>query len=220
MIVKELVTGEILPLKTSDTCSFALAQMEENRVQHMPVVNERELLGVISEFDIVNYAGTEEAIGNVPLSLSSASLSEQQHVYDAFNLVTEMKLTIIPVTDIKGNYLGVVTLQKLVEYFAMHSSMMNPGGIIVLQMSENNVSMSEISRIVESNDAKILNMCLNSYDDSTMVDITLKLNVIDIVPVIQTLQRYNYNIKAIFGERDDMDDLRDRYDALMNYLNI
>jgi hypothetical protein len=98
--------------------------------------------------------------------------------------------------------------------------MLNPGGIIVLQMADSSYSMSEISQIVESNDAKILNMCLRNYEESTQVEITIKLNVFDVVPVIQTFQRYNYTISAVFGEKDDLDELRDRYDALMNYLNI
>ena len=220
MIIKDLVTGEIMPLKTSDTCAFALSQMEENRVQHLPVVNNRELLGLVSEFDIVNQGGADEPIGSLPLSTGNTFIDETQHVFDAFKMVTEMNLSLIPVTDSKGNYLGIVTLCGLVKHFALHSSMLNPGGIIVLQMSDNSYSLREIAHIVESNDAKILHMTLTTHDDSTLVDVTLKLNVIDIVPVIQTFQRYNYTIQATFGERDDLDDIRERYDGLMNYLNI
>jgi CBS domain-containing protein len=220
MIIKELVTGEIVPLRTSDPCVNALAQMEEYNVQHLPVVNERELLGLISEFDIMNHNNPDDPIGAVTLSLSNAFLNDNQHVFDAFKMITELKLSLIPVSDAKSNYLGVVLLPDLLEYFARNSSMLNPGGIIVLQMSESDYSMSRISQIVESNDAKILNMCLTAYEDSTLVDVTLKLNVFDIVPVIQTFQRYNYSIKATFGERDDLDELRDRYDSLMNYLNV
>jgi acetoin utilization protein AcuB len=220
MLVKELITGEILPLKTSDTCAFALAQMEDNRVHHLPVVNDRELLGLISEFDITNHGGGDDPIGSIPLSLSNASLNDYQHIFDVFKIITEMKLSLIPVTDDKGNYLGIITISNLIEYFTKNTSMLNPGGIIILEMTENNYSLREITQIVESNDAKILNMCVTSHEDSILMDVTIKLNVMDIVPVIQTFQRYNYSIKATFGERDDLNELRDRYDSLMNYLNI
>jgi len=46
------------------------------------------------------------------------------------------------------------------------------------------------------------------------------LNKMDIQPVIQTLLRYNYTIKASYFEADYFDSLRDRYNSLMNYLNI
>jgi signal-transduction protein with cAMP-binding, CBS, and nucleotidyltransferase domain len=220
MIIKELVTGELVPLMTSDSCEQALSRMDEYKVQHLPVVNNRELLGLISEYDITSHNIPDDPIGAVPLSLSNAFLTEAQHVFDAFKMITEMKLSLIPVIGSKDNYLGVVLLPGLLNYFANNSSMLNPGGIIVLQMADSSYSMTEISHIVESNDAKILNMCLNSHEESTQIEITLKLNVLDIVPVTQTFQRYNYSIKATFGERDDLDDLRDRFDALMNYLNI
>ena len=116
MIVKELVTTEIMPLKTSDTCSFALLQMEENRVHHLPVVNERELLGLISEFDIINHGGPEDPIGAIPLSLSNAFLNDFQHAFDAFKMITEMKLSLVPVTDSHTNYLGIITLFNLINH--------------------------------------------------------------------------------------------------------
>lgn len=220
MIVKELVSDEILPLKTSDTCGFALAQMEENRVHHLPVVNNRELLGLISEYDITNHGSPEDPVGSIQLSMSNVSITDIQHVFDAFKMITDLKLSLLPVTNGKDAYLGIITLFNLLDHFTRNSSILNPGGIIVLEMSENDYFMGEIAHIIESNDARILNMCLRSREDSTLIEVDIKVNITDIVPILQTFQRYNYNVKATFGERDDLDDLRERYDSLMNYLNI
>lgn len=220
MIAKELATNEILPLMTSDTCAFALTQMEDHRIHHLPVVNNRELLGLISESDINSQGGPDDPIGSIQLSITNAFLNDYQHVFDAIHMITEMKLSLIPVIDDKGNYLGIITLPDLVGFMAKYTSIQNPGVIIMLEMAENNFSLAAIAQIVESNDARILNMFVTPHEDSTMIDVTLKLNVQDIVPVIQTFQRFNYSIKATFGERNDLDDLQDRYDALMNYLNI
>jgi len=220
MIVKELITREIIPLMTSDSCTVALSQMDEYRVYHLPVVNDSQLLGVISESDILGHGIVTDPVGALPLSLNNAFLAETQHVFDALILISEMHLSLVPVTDSKGNYLGVITLPNLVAFLAANSSMLNPGGILILEMAETNYSLAEIAQIVESNDAKILTMCVTSKPDSTLIDVTLKLNVVDLVPVIQTLERFNYTIRATFGERDDLDDLRERYDSLMNFLNI
>ena len=220
MIAKEIVSFEILPLKTSDTCSFALNVMEENRVNHLPVVNERELLGVVSEFDLVNHTDPEDAVGNVKLSLPNAFISEYQHVFDVMKMMTEMKLSLLPVIDQRNTYNGVITLPNLLRFLTLNMSILNPGGIIILEIAENNYSMAEISQIVESNDSRIIGAFFTTRPDSTLIDLTLKINNIDLNPVIQTFERYNYTIKATFAEEDDMDDLKERYDALMNYLNI
>lgn len=220
MIAKYIITDEILPLKTSDECSFALFVMEENRVHHLPVVNNRELLGVVSEFDIVNHTDPEDPIGNVKLSLHNAFISENQHVFDAMKIITEMKLSLLPVVDYKGDYLGIITLPGLLSYVSNNTSLLNPGGIIVLKMSETNYSLSSIAQVVESNDARILCSYVTSYRDSTEIEVTLKISRIDIAAIIQTFNRFNYDIKATFAEKDDIDDLRERYDSFMNYLNI
>jgi CBS domain-containing protein len=220
MIAKEIVSDDILPLKTSDTCSFALNAMEENRVNHLPVVNERELLGVVAEFDLINHLDLHDPVGNVKLSLPHAFISDYQHVFDVMKMITEMKLSLLPVVDQRNSYTGVITLPNLVKYLTMNTSILNPGGLIVLEVAENNYSMAEISQIIESNNARIIGAFFTTRPDSTLIDLTLKINDIDLNPVIQTFQRYNYIIKATFAEKDDLDDLKERYDALMNYLSI
>ena len=95
-----------------------------------------------------------------------------------------------------------------------------PGSIIVLEMTQNDYSLSEIAQIIESNDAKILSMYITSRIDSTLLDVILKINKQDLNAIIQTFSRYNYTIKASYGEKEDPEDLRDRFDSLMNYLNV
>ena len=220
MIVKDFISGDIIPLRTSDSVSFALNAMEENRVHHLPVVNERELLGLVAEFDLVNHPDQDDPVGNVKLSMPNAFIGEYQHVFDAMKMITEMKLSLLPVVDQRNSYLGTITLFDLISNLTLHTSVLNPGGIIVLEMAANNYSMAEVAQIVESNDARILASFLGGHPDSTLVHLTLKLNSIDLTSIIQTFERYNYTIKATFAEKDDLDELKERYDSLMNYLNI
>jgi CBS domain-containing protein len=220
MIVKDVLSGEIIPLRTSDSVSFALNVMEESKVHHLPVVNERDLLGLIAETDLVNHPDQEDPVGNVRLSLPNAFIGEYQHVFDAMKMITEMELSLLPVVDQRNSYLGIITLPNLLSYLTIHTSILNPGGIIILEMAANNYSLHEVSQIVESNDARILASFLGSHPDTTLVHLTLKLNSIDLTAIIQTFERYNYTIKATFAEKDDLDELKERYDSLMNYLSI
>jgi acetoin utilization protein AcuB len=220
MLAKQLITDGILPLKTSDTGRVALSWMEDFRVMHLPIVNNEGFLGLISEFDIYSFNDFDEAIGNHQLSLTKSYVYDYQHLYDVMSLMQQNQLSLIPVVDSNENYLGSITLQSLLDYFALSLSVVEPGGILVLEMSSADYSLAEISRIVESNDAKILSVFITTDPDSTRLEISLKLNRIDLASVMQTFIRFNYNIKAAFNERNDQDDLRERYDSLMNYLNI
>ncbi|MFC1731910.1 CBS domain-containing protein [candidate division KSB1 bacterium] len=220
MIPKDLISASIIPLKTSDTGSDALNLMDELKVSHLPIVNNVDFLGLISEEDIYNLNDLAAPIGDHKLSIKRSFIDKYQHIYDAIKLISELNLSLIPVLDDKNKYIGVITLQKLIEHFAHTLSINNPGGIIVLEINTSDYLLSEIAQIVESNDAKILSFYVTSYEDSTKMELTIKINRMDINGLLQTFNRYNYTIVASFSEKDYLDDLMERYDSLMNYLNI
>ena len=156
MVAKEMISDVIPALKTSDTGITALNWMDIFKVSHLPIVNDEEFLGLISENDIYDLNMPEEPLGNHQLSLLRPYVTEEQHVFELMEVLSRLKLSLVPVLDSSKNYLGVITLMELLHYFAEISAMRHKGGIVVLEMNSNDFSMSQISQIVEGNDAKIL----------------------------------------------------------------
>jgi acetoin utilization protein AcuB len=220
MIARDLLTRDILPLSPTDTGLTALHWFEEFKVSHLPIVDRNELIGIISENEVYSANSFEETLDKQTLPLQNISVTQSQHVYTVIRLFAEYKLSLLPVLDENNAYMGVITLPGLVENLSAIAAVDNPGGIIVLELNVNDFSLTEIAQIIESNDAKLLSLYMKSEPDSLRTELTLKLNKMDIQPIIQTFLRYNYLIKASFFETDYTDNLRDRYNMLMNYLNI
>ncbi len=86
--------------------------------------------------------------------------------------------------------------------------------------SDVDYSLAEIARHIEGNDAKVLSASVTNFEDSRTVEVSLKINQTDIHGIVQTLQRYDYTIKAFYDAPTYEDDLKRRYDELMRYLNI
>jgi len=220
MIAKDLLSDAIMPVKPGDTSIQALSWMDEFRVAHLPVVDGMEYLGLLSEDHIYGSSKFEESVGSQALSLLKPYVDELRHVFDVMRIFSEHKLTLLPVLDEKNHYLGVITLEDLLQKFSSISSIQNPGAVIVLERSYKDYSISEISQIIESNDATILSMFITSLPESTLMEISIKINRMELGPILQTFNRYNYTIKATYGEASYYDDLKDRYDQLMTYLNV
>ncbi|MEI6822579.1 MAG: CBS domain-containing protein [Bacteroidota bacterium] len=220
MFAKDLTDDTILPVKTSDTGALALTMMDEYKVSHLPIVNNTDFLGLITEDDIYTNNHFDDPLGTHILSLNRPFVNENQHVFEVVKIFAELELTLLPVVDAKENYLGVISKRKLIEEFSEITAVKSPGAILVLEISVNDYSLSEIAQIVESNDTKILSTYITSHPDSTKMDVTLKLNRNDIAPVLQTFNRYNYIVKGIYAEPEVSDDLNERFDALMKYLSI
>lgn len=220
MIAEELITNEIPPLKTSDTGLKALGWMEEFKISHLPIVNHTDFLGMVSEEDIINYNAPDEALGSYRLSLAQPYVRNNQHIYEVIKLVADLNLSVIPVLDANQKYLGLITLRDLIQNLATLSSIKDPGGIIVLEVNERDYSLSQIAQIVESNDCKILSCYVNTIKDSSQMKVVIKVNRTDLRAVLATFNRYNYVIKGSYMEQGANDDMRDRYDMLMNYLDM
>jgi len=221
MLSKELISDVIPSLRTSDTGVKALYWMDIFRISHLPIVNNTEFLGLISDADIYDMNTPDEPIGNHQLSLFSPFISEDQHIYEAIELISKLKLSVVPVLDSNKNYMGMITAQRLMQYMGEMFSVKNPGGILILDLNANDYSLTQIAQIVESNDAKILSLYITSPPDSLKLELTLKINRIDLTAIIQTFVRFDYTIKAQFMEDDEMDSLySNRYEQFMLYLNI
>jgi len=221
MIARDLITDTLIPLKTSDTGAAAMAMMDEYRVSHLPIVNNTDFLGVISDTDIFNLNAFDDPIGNHRLSLSGAYVRENQPVYDVIQTFATMKLSLMPVLDEKNQYLGVITMAKLVHHLSQITSIDTHGGIIVLEINDKDYSLAHLSQIIESNDAKVLSAYITSFPDSTRLEVTLKTNRMELGPILQTLNRFGYEVKASYTSEDAYSEtLQERFDSLMTYLNI
>jgi acetoin utilization protein AcuB len=220
MVASDLISEDIPPLRTSDTGTRALQWMEEFRVSHLPIVNHQDFLGLVCESDILDMNSPEEPIGAHVLSLAKPFVYSYQHVYDVLKVLSMNKLTLIPVLNEKDQYLGIIQLSDLLEHFAEMASMKDPGGLLVLELNVNDYSLSEIARIVESNDAKILSLYISSHSDSTRLELTLKINRTDLSAVLQTFSRFNYQVKASFHQSNFQDDLVERLDSLMKFFDL
>ena len=80
--------------------------------------------------------------------------------------------------------------------------------------------MAQIAQIVESNNAKILSSYIMSSPDSTKLEVTLKINQIELTRIIRTFERYDYLIKASYQKSEGDDDIQQRYESLMNFLKF
>lgn len=220
MLATELVTDSIPPVHTSDSIQKVVDRMAEFRVRHLPIVNQEQFLGLIADTDFIEEPDYQVPIGSLALSLINPYVLEQQHIYDVMRLFYEQQLTVVPVLQANKNYTGLISINSMVEYFAKLTSSAEPGGIIVLEIGNKDNSLAHMAQIIESDNAQILSSYVRSFPDSTRLEITIKVNKIDISNITASFLRYGYDIKATFNHAHNDDGSMDRYDSLMNYLNI
>lgn len=215
----KIINASIPTVSPSDDPSFALELMDDFRVGHLPVVEQGKFLGLVTETVLLS---AEDKISDPSFNytnLIQQRILPSEHILEVLKLVSEQHLSLVPVVDNEGIFLGSITLEDLVDRLSMMQGASQRGGIIVLEMSEKDYSLQQIARIVEENDAKILSTSVNQGDNG-MLEINLKINEPDLNAILQSLERFNFAIKASYQEPEYTEDLKKRYEELMRYLNI
>ena len=219
MQASDLISQSLISLHPDDDGLRAISLMEELRVNHLPVVRNGFYLGILSEKEILNWDNEEEFIEEHLEEITAPSVIGTQHLFDIIEELEKFSLTVIPVLDEEKHYLGSITNRKLLYTIAKSTSIQSNGGVIVLRMNQNDYQMSEIARIVEDSNTKILSSYITSIPDALQIELTLKLNTMDINSIVKDLERFDYNVSASFNTEETNDDFTDRYESLMRFLN-
>ena len=219
MVALKIISHILSPLRTSDTGEEALTMMNVYHVKHLPIVNNESFLGIISEDDILDN-DMNEPIGSYRLSLINPFVFESDHLFDVMKKIAQHNLTTIPVIDNQENYVGLITLEDVIKFYATGFSFNETGGIVVLEVHRSNYSMAEIARIVESSNALVISSFISTQHNTGELLISLKLNTNELAAVLSAFERFDYVVHSFYSERDEYDNLKERYDSLMKYLSI
>ena len=218
MLTRDLISNAIPYLHKSDTVYHALQLMNDYHVAHLPVVENESYLGIISEEQLLQN-DEEASLTDLQITDGTTSVQANEHFLKAIQTAVVNKLSIVPVVEEK-QLLGIVTYNDLLRNASEFMSLNQPGALLVLEMDSRNYSFTEINRIVESNDSQITQ--LNTFTDAEtgLMQVTIRVNKVEVSDLLSTFQRYEYNVKYYFGEELYENELKTNYDNLMNYLKI
>ncbi len=221
MIAEELINLMIPALKPTDKAEKAIIWMEELKTNQLPVIENKFFKGLISEDIILESNDLNREIGNFKLISENCYVHEDQHLFDVIRLAQECESELVAIVNEKGEFMGVSRHEDTMKAFSNTITVQGTGGILVLEMRYIDYSMAEISRLVESDDAKIMGSYLSlDHRDANLVFLTIKLNKEELTSVIATLERFGYKIVAKFHENNNIDRERERLDNLLNFLKI
>lgn len=221
MIVKDIFSDTIPALSQKDSAQRALYFMEFFKLSHLPIVDDQTYIGMLTDDAVLEEDQDVFLVEACDLVYEHTFVTPDQHIYDVILQMSQHKLSLIAVVNDDGHYLGTIHLMELISAVAKMTSLDQAGSIVILRMGLRDYSMSEIAKITEENQVKILSSYIQVCKDQINIRVTLKLNSNDLSSIKASFERFNYEIVAIFSESKVIDDMRkDRLDELMHYLNM
>lgn len=200
---------------------MALTWMEEIRTNMLPVAENNRFIGFVTEELIYTLNNPELHISKIDLKFISCFVYQDKHIYDVIKVASENQTNMVAVIDRENNYLGVVTMEDAIGAFAGSLSIQSQGAVLILSMFMTDYSLFEISRIVESENTKILSSFIsNDPLDDSKIKVTLKLDKSEVRHIKATLERFGYRIIDHYQEEESGNGEQERIDNLLRFLQI
>lgn len=216
----ELIQNDIPPVRINETIEKALNWMDEFKLNHIPVVNETEYVGLLSDDMVYDYNQLKDPISNINFLGKQQSVLENAHFFQVMSLISSYKLSVVPVCDEQRNYKGSISTKKLINVFSKQSGFNSSGAVITLLVNDFDYQLSQIAQIIESNDAKILSLYSENFESNNQLKLTIKISDGKLGAVLQTFSRYDYTVQDVFSDDEINNQSKQRYDNLMKYLNV
>jgi acetoin utilization protein AcuB len=221
MLAATLINPMIPVLKLTDSVGTALDWMDEFSTKQLVVADLGIYKGIVSEEILLDVPDSSEVLSRIIIQYEDIFASEDLHPYELLRMVNQFGLRVIPVLYEDRTLAGTILVSELVENFVNELGVQEKGAVIVLKIAERDYSLSEISRLIESNGTRVISSYYSSAESAHPEHesrLTLKLNRTHITPIIATLERFGYDIEEAHAN-DPIESVdQERLDMLLRYL--
>jgi hypothetical protein len=218
MELHDYIINDIKPLSITDSIGNLQELFNQLTYSHIPITKDGIYLGCIPETDAHCFDSTK-IIEDCSYIAEGFFVRNTTNWLDVLESFAQNNSNIMPVLSSENNYLGYYELNDIIHLFNKTPFFAEPGGILIVEKGLQDYSFSEISQIIESNNAKVLGAFISKIEND-LAQITIKIGNASLNEVMQTFRRYSYTI--VSGHEDDnyLKSLKDRSAYLDKYLNI
>jgi len=214
-----LISHDFFPLKKTDSVESSLLFMHDWRVSDLPVVESLNILGFV-DAKALSDAKAKATVQNFIVHHPIRIISKHTHFFDLVRIFSKSNATTLALVNDDQQFSGIISLQEVMNVYKQ-SALSQPGAIITLQMPSRNYTLTEVSRLVEMNDAKIIHVHINQVaEPEGQIEVSLKINTTQVKNIVSTFDRYSYLITGVFHAEQIQDESDHRFKILMNYLDL
>ena len=93
--------------------------------------------------------------------------------------------------------------------------------LIILEIPSKDYFLTEIARIVESNNAHVIALSVFPISGNAELLVSFKLDISDLTLVLRSFERFNYNVVYYYMKEGEITDIqKERLDELLYYLDM
>ncbi|MBW2092462.1 MAG: CBS domain-containing protein [Deltaproteobacteria bacterium] len=196
MRVEKFMSREVLTVPVTAGLEEAAALIKEHDIRHLPVVEGKKLIGLVTEGEIrgaifpamLEDIGVKDLMITDPITVTPDALLE-----DAVRLVYQHKIGCLPVVDRDGNLKGIITVVDMLAALIDLMGLLSESSRLDLTLPEKPEAFDEVSHIIQANGGKIIGVSLSRLSEDQVVYL-FRLEKMNLESIVHDLQIKGYEI--------------------------
>lgn len=217
MFIKDYISKDYPVFNTSDSIEEANDVAKEFGYSHVFIKKKGIYQGALSQQFLEE--SPEGTLVTLEHHYEKFALLEDGNILDSIKLFHTFTSNVIPIINKLEKYLGYLSCDDVFCEFAKYPLFSENGVLLVVQINNRSYSMTDVCKIVESNNGKIYGCYISAFIDDD-VQITLKIRSENLSSIDETFERYGYNVVQKYYDDEKEELLKDRFGFFQKYMEF
>ncbi|MEW6186659.1 MAG: CBS and ACT domain-containing protein [Thermodesulfobacteriota bacterium] len=196
MRVKDWMIKKVVTISRNDPVEKALLLMKKYSIRHLPVVENKALLGLITESDLRQVSSSalmEEMSLDQIMIKNPVTISPEETLEEAARLIYRYKIGGLPVVD-KGKLVGILTTPDILAAFIQLMGVLEASSRLDLQLAARPRAFEEASGIIQQKGGQIISVGM--MGKGAKRSHLFRLKRCPLQPIIQALEKKGHRVLA------------------------
>ncbi len=209
MIVDEIMSKKPTTVKKSDSLKMAQELMTEESIRHLPVLEGKAVLGIITESDIRGaFIGKNAKTNSGQVAVLDPSemkvadfmtpdpmvVSPETHIEDAALTIYKHKIGALPVTR-NDKLVGIISVMDILGVFIDLMGIIHSSSRIDVVMDKNPKNFEKVSNIIHKEDLNIISVGMAPHQGGGNKQIYFfRLDLCDTQVVVKKIENAGFKV--------------------------
>lgn len=199
MKVKKRMAKKLVTTRKDATVADAINLMKKHSIRHLPVVEDGELLGWVTERDIREaYLASlieQVSIGDI-MTKDPITISPEANLEEAAELLYRHGIGGLPVVD-KGKLVGVITVADIMAAFIEVMGILQESSRIDVILGGKPHAFENVTKIIRDHGSEIISVGMSAQQDRTRRIYYLRLTKCDVHALAKEIEKAGYKVASM-----------------------
>ncbi len=201
MLVRKKMHKDLFTITKDDRMTVAKKILKEKNIRHLPVVDGKKLVGLVTNMDIrkaeaspatsleireLHYLLDKLTVGEI-MTRNVITISPDISVEEAAILLHDNKVGCLPVVE-DGNLVGIITENDVMEILIEVLGMKEKGSRLEVQVDDKPGALADITRIIKESNVNITSVVTDISDQPGKRVVVFKLKTFYFEPIKKALE--------------------------------